>query len=647
MTNPDNDFSGVPIEDIRGKTPDFYVPTPRGSAKPSAREVLVDLAMDRATSKAARSKLANRKVRSMIVQVPDQSWADPVAAVVDGFVEHTVYRIARSKPSKGEDSMLSQRLGMGWQIVGVSPDPERCLPDLLLSIADLRIKVEPPDVDLVMQTIKLCLRGPLPVPPPNLAVGLLTYDEITSSIIPGTTAAEALARLQEVVAIKQDRTSLRTKRLPDLEEAKEYGAARDWALNLRDDLADVGKGLIGFDQVDKGAVLFGPPGTGKTLLAEMLGKACGIPTVVSSVAEFFASSSGHLDGVIKAQRKVFADARAKAPCILFLDEINAYPNVDGLDSKNRDYWMPVVLDFYQLLDGVEMKRDGVIVVGATNRIEDVNPAILRPGRLERSIFVGPPDRDGLKRILRHHLDTDLAGENLDLPAQLNEGSNATGADLMMQVRSARRAARRAGRKMIMSDLVEQISPPDARSESQRLRAAVHEAGHVVVGLHTNTGTLEWVSLMGRKGAGGAAAFLHKVTPFAVRSDYDGRILMMLAGRAAEEIVLGEPSQGSGGGPDSDLAHATEMIAKVIGSYGLGDLLGYRGSPNEVAKTLPDDPDLRLRVEEELQRYYAEALDLLAAQREQLDLLTAELLKRRFLTAEEVHSLLDSSRCVAA
>src|SRR5690606_4877816 len=134
--------------------------------------------------------------------------------------------------------------------------------------------------------------------------------------------------------------------------------------------------------------------------------------------------------------------KARKPSILFLDEINAIPNIDKLDARGRDWWSPVILDFYTLLDGAMSGRDGVIVIGATNRIEDIHPAILRPSRLERAIFVGPPDQYGIERIMRHHLGDDLVNEDLGMLTALNAAHRATGAVIEEQVRAARRTARR-------------------------------------------------------------------------------------------------------------------------------------------------------------------------------------------------------------
>lgn len=640
MPHIDNEDFGIHItvEDLTGSTPLFAKKAKKGD-RPSASDVLADLALDKAMDENLRSRLANNRVRAMIVEVPDGGWVGAIVDSLEQFVDGKLHTIGRATvPKDRNDTHLADRLGSGRTTVGVSPHPDRALPELLLSVADARVTVTVPDAAMVIEVIRRAQGGRIPSRASGLHVEILTFEEIVSMIVTGGRAAESVDRLEAAIANKL-KVGTGNRSLPRLEEAIEYGAARQWALDLRDDLADVRKGVIGIDQVDRGAVLFGPPGTGKTLLAQMLGEACGIPTVIASMGEFFASTGGYLDNIIKAQRKAFEEARAKAPSILFIDEINALPNADSVGSRNKDYWMPVILDFYQLLDGAMSAREGVIVIGATNRIEDLNPALLRPGRLERGIYVGPPDAAGVERIMRHHLAGDLADAKLGDLAMFDAAQGATGAVIMEQVRAARRHARRAGRSLLVEDLKGQILAKETRDDAEIRRAAIHEAGHAIVGLLRKTGELVSVNIVATTSTGGGTMFKEHPGFFRTRSGYEDQVTMLLAGRAAEELLLGEPSQGAGGTASSDLGRATQSIAAMFASVGLGDSLAFRGPSDNSLDLMTLDGELTRKVGEALDELYAQTLALLGQRRDVLEAVVDALVERGFLLGEEVESML--------
>lgn len=643
----DNDDFGLPVvvEDLMGSTPTFAKMSKSKGDRPTAGEVLADLGLDKAIDEPLRSRLANGLVRALVVEVPDRGWVHPVLDALEDFAETKPYKIARPTVPNArdrDDGRLANCLAGGRAVAGVSPDPDRALPELLLSVADARVTIAPPDAAMVVEVIKRAQGGRIPARAAELAIELLTFEEITSLIVNGGKATESVERLDAAIA-KKLKAGAGHRALPKLEDAIEYGAARKWALELRDDLAAVRQGIIGFDQVDRGAVFFGPPGTGKTLLAQMLGEACGIPTVISSMAELFATTGGYLDNIIKAQRKVFAEAKSKAPCVLVLDELNAMPNADSVGDRNRDYWMPVILDFYTLLDGAMSDREGVIVIGATNRIEDINSALLRPGRLERAIHVGPPDTAGIERIMRHHLAGDLADADLGMLAMFDHARQATGAVIMEQVRAARRTARRAARPLRVEDLEGQILAEERREAKDIRRAAVHEAGHALAGLLCETGELGSVNIMPLADSGGSTQFHERQDFFRTRSGYEARVIMLLAGRAAEEVLLSEPSQGAGGTPDSDLGRATHLVVAMFASVGLGDSLTFRAPADTALELMGVDPLFVRKIEKALADLYERAMDLLRQHKATLEAIADSLVERRFLSGAEVESMVRKSQ----
>jgi AAA+ superfamily predicted ATPase len=616
--------------------------------RPNAGDVLVALSLNKAVDADVRQRFQAGNLKAVVVSVPDPGWASPVADAIADSIEQHVHRIIREKiplPRDLDDPRLPARLRDGEIVVGVAQEPDRALPPLLLSVAEARIAVPAPDAALVVETIRHCQEGDVPHEASELKPQLLSFDELCSLIPHGGNAAETIARIRLAIERKLSAGIGRKRKLiPRLEEAVEYGEARQWALRLRDDIIDLRDGLATWDDIDRGAVFHGPPGTGKTLLAQMLGEATGLPTVVSSIAELFASSSGYLDGVIKAMRKVFDEAKAKSPCILFWDELNALPRVDRLDSKNRDYWMPVILDFYTALDGAMSDRSGVIVIGATNRLEDIHPALLRSGRLERAIFVGPPDEHGVERIMRHHLAGELADADLTMLARLDVARSATGAVIEEQIRAARRLARRARRPMILDDVEAQIVTAEDRTEAAIRRAAVHEAGHALAGI-VNGEVLKMVSII-QVGSFGGGTVYDRDHSLSTRSDFESTVVRILAARAAEEVILGEPSQGAGGADDSDIGHATQIAAMIEGAFGLGSSLVYRAAPDDVGALLMD-PLFRAKVDAALTALYDRALELVRKHESEILVIADALVERKFMTGDEVRAILDRHRGSAA
>ncbi|MDC9824842.1 AAA family ATPase [Devosia sp. ZB163] len=616
--------------------------------RPLSAAVLVDLVVARAIGEELRDQLRRGGTKALVVEVPDGGWAEPIGDAIKSLIGDLAYVIARSSIPRGNDlndGMLPKKLREGRVAVGVAAQPDRTLPPLLLSLAEVRVAVVAPDAEMIIEVIRKSQGGRIPKEASTLMPEMLSFDEITALIDRNGNAVETVRRIRAAIERKTGTNGSRndSRPLPRLEDAIEYGDARTWALSLRDDIADMRKGLIGWEDIDRGCVLHGPPGTGKTLLARMLGEACGVPVVVSSIAELFANSSGYLNDVIKALRKTFDEARAKAPSILFLDEINALPNIDTVGDRNKDYWAPVIFDFYTLLDGAMSVRDGVIVIGATNRIEDIHPALLRPGRLERAIHVGAPDAAGVERIMRHHLGGDLADGDLENLAIQNVARGATGAVVMEQVRAARRLARRAGRPMVLADLEAQIVEEETRTPEELRRSAIHESGHVIAGLAVGS-TLDIVSIAMSGGNGGCARLSMPTGTLVTRHQLEGVVMSLLGGRAAEQLLMGEPSQGAGGATDSDLARSTGMVASMEASLGLGHSLLFRALPEDAWQLLRE-PDFRRRVEKLLDELYQRTIDILHARRPALEAVVEALLKRRFLTGEEVESIIESSESV--
>lgn len=601
----------------------------------TVREALAELAVNRAIPRDMRKALARGQMTSIVLVVPSGEWTHQVGRAVED-IDDRIHAFVKGPGKKDAEDINSINIALakGRTVVAVTPSV-RTLPAIFKTVASETVEMPPPDASLLAQVIRRFSVGRVPAFFGKLDTSVLDFDELCGLVQKGADAAVTADRIAKAIAAKT-RTARTGEVLPDMEVAVEFGDARLWAIDLKQDLADVKTGAIGWADVDKGAVLHGPPGTGKTTYARALGEFLGIPVVVGSVSELFANSAGYLDSVVKAQRALFERAMQQAPAVLFLDEIDQMPDLDQISQRGKDWWSPVVADFLQLLDSAVSDRDGLIVIGATNRVDAIAPACLRPGRLERSIYLGPPDEDGAFRVLRHHLGSSLVDADLSDVAAICAVRKMTGADIMDLVRSGKRAARREKRDMVLSDLSARLAPKVELTEAQRKRIALHEAGHACVAALYFPDRLVSVTIdPAGKGSGGHVRVELPDSPLDTRSDVERRIEMLLGGRAAEIVCLGEASSGSGGAETSDLALAMRILAAVHLSFGTADVPRWRCEPDQALSLLRLDPRAMATVEADLARLAASSVEMVRDCRAEIESLAGALLSRATLSAAEV------------
>lgn len=461
----------------------------------------------------------------------------------------------------------------------------------------------------------------------------LTMDEIVTAFAFGLPASECARRVSAFTDSRRHSAAPSTLSLADLHG---LGAAKVWGEHLADDLAAYRNGKLTWAEVDRGVLLSGPPGVGKTTYARALATTCNADLVPTSVAGWYAAS--HLGDTLKQMRGDFARAARKKPAILFIDEIDGIGDRASMSPRYRDYCTHIVNALLECLDGIE-RREGVVVIGACNHPERVDAALKRPGRLDREIRIPKPDSAALEQIYRHYLGSDLGAVDLQPLAAVSVG--ATGADVELWVRSARRIARRAGREVMLDDLVAQVRGPVFRMPEGVLRqTCIHEAGHAVAAIVL--GLSEHVTVtIGTRGAGlGVTFFEQSSIPLDTRAAALDMARYTLAGRAAEEVMLGTVSGGSGGGIMSDLAQATSLVASLEGSFGLsaaGDLT-WLGTPPETAHFLRH-PHIARIVRSTLRDLYAEVLTLIAERRDAVCRLADALQVRFHLSGAEIVALL--------
>lgn len=464
----------------------------------------------------------------------------------------------------------------------------------------------------------------------------LTMDEIVAAFAFGLPASECARR---VSAFTDSRTHSAASSILSLADLHGLGAAKVWGEHLADDLAAYRNGKLSWAEVDRGVLLSGPPGVGKTTYACALAATCEVELVSTSVARWYAAS--HLGDTLKQMRGDFAKAARKKPAILFVDEIDGIGDRASMSPRYRDYCTHIVNALLECLDGIE-RREGVVVIGACNHPERVDAAIKRPGRLDREIHIPKPDGAALEQIYRHYLGSDLNAVDLQPLAAVSAG--ATGADVELWVRSARRIARRAGREIMLDDLVAQVRGPVFRMpEGVLRRTCIHEAGHavaaIVLGLSENV-----TVTIGVRGAGlGSTFFERSSIPLDTRAAALDMARYTLAGRAAEEVLLGVVSGGSGGGTTSDLAQATSLVASLEGSFGLGASgdLTWLGTPPETTYFLRH-PHIARIVRSTLRNLYAEVTTLIGERRDAVSRLAEALQVRFHLSGAEIVALLDET-----
>jgi len=406
-------------------------------------------------------------------------------------------------------------------------------------------------------------------------------------------------------------------------------------------------------KIPRGVLLSGPPGTGKTLLARAVAGEAGVPFFQMSASEFVEMIVGV--GASRV-RDLFAQAKAAAPAIIFVDELDAVgrsragggPNFGGGHDEREQTLNQILTE----MDGFDA-RTNVIVLGATNRPEVLDPALLRPGRFDRRVVVQPPDRVGREAILRVHTRSVPLASDVDLSQIASTTPGMVGADLANLVNEAALLAAKRNHTVVRNEdftySLERIVLGAARSvmmsEADRRRTAYHESGHAIVGMLTpGADPVRKVSIIPR----GQALGVTFSAPDADRFNLDQRhliaqIKVALGGRAAEEIVFGDMTTGA----ESDIQQLTRIARYMVGRWGMSRAIGpIAVIPSESQSFLlpgatETSPETQRLVDEEVRRIvdsaYREVHELLRDNRHHLDDLVAALLKAETLDEAEAYA----------
>jgi cell division protease FtsH len=409
-------------------------------------------------------------------------------------------------------------------------------------------------------------------------------------------------------------------------------------------------------KIPKGVLLYGPPGTGKTLLARAVAGEAGVPFFSISGSDFVEMFVGV--GASRV-RDLFEQAKAQAPAIVFIDEIDAVGRHRGAGlGGGHDEREQTLNQLLVEMDGFDPKT-GVILIAATNRPDILDPALLRPGRFDRQVFVSMPDIKGRLAILKVHAKGKPLAEGVDLEVLARATPGFTGADLANTINEAAILAARRGKDVVgQSELDEAvdrvIAGPERRSrvmtdEDKRL-TAYHEGGHALVGhAMPQADPVHKVTIIPRGRAGGYTRSLPLTDKvYQKRSELVDELAVALGGRTAEEIIYGDPSTGA----HSDIQYATNLARRMVMEYGMSDRLGpmkYGQPEGEVflgrdyVRHQDYSDEVASMIDEEVRklitRAHDEARAVLTTHHEALDRICAALMERETLDAAEIKEVL--------
>ena len=447
---------------------------------------------------------------------------------------------------------------------------------------------------------------------------------------------------------KSGRDSSRPTTFSDVAGAQEE---KEELAEIVDFLKNPGKFIDLGARIPKGVLLVGPPGTGKTLLARAVAGEAGVEFLSISGSDFVEMYVGV--GASRV-RDLFEQAKKVAPAIIFIDEIDAVGRQRGTGlGGGHDEREQTLNQLLVEMDGFGTNQ-GVVVMAATNRADILDPALLRPGRFDRQVYVGLPDIRGREEILKLHVKNKPLAEDVDLKTVARGTSGFTGADLEnLANEAALLAARRNEKFVTMQDFAEAeikvIAGPEKKSrvvsEQERRLTAYHEAGHAIVmhALPTHE-PVHQITIIPRGQAGGMTISLpEEDRSYQSRRYMEEQIVSLLGGRVAEALCLGDISTGA----SSDIRRASQIARRMVTVYGMSEKLGaisFESGQDEVfigrtmAQAKPYSEQVAAQIDEEVKAIidnaYAQAEKILKRDRGQLDAVAEYLLAHETMDAQD-------------
>lgn len=408
-------------------------------------------------------------------------------------------------------------------------------------------------------------------------------------------------------------------------------------------------------RIPKGVLLVGPPGTGKTYLSKAVAGEAGVPFFSISGSDFVEMYVGV--GASRV-RDLFKDAKKNAPCIIFIDEIDAVGRKRGAGlGGGHDEREQTLNQLLVEMDGFG-KNEGIIVMAATNRPDILDPAILRPGRFDRRVYIGVPDVREREAILKVHTKNKKLAPDVDLNSIAKSTTGFTPADLENLTNEAALLAAREDKKFITPDIFDEatikvVAGPEKKSavviEKERVLTAYHEAGHAIVSrLLPDTDPVHMITIVPRGRAGGFTSFVpEEDRSYVTKNEMKHEIITLLGGRCAEHLILNDISTGA----SNDIERATKIARAMITQYGMSEKLGpimYDFESDEVfvgkelGKAKHYSDRVAYEIDEEMRKVindaFNKALKLLEDNIDILHKLAKVLLEKETIKAEEFEEI---------